>query len=605
MYTQGTFTNTTTAYNTLNVAMGFDALYLNQPTTVANGIDNTVLGSYAGYSNSTGYNNTAVGYSAGYLNTTGSGDVFLGNYAGYNNITTNTFYVNDIQESSAANDQAYSLLYGQFSGVAASTTNQQLTINGNVILPVLSAYSGTALKLCADGKTICKDVSSLRYKHNVQPLTDDWSLILQAQPKSFEFNGDNEPAIGYIAEDFDALGLKDLVNYDQQGRPDSIQYDRVSLYDTEILKQQQLAIQKIEQNLGMDVNSTAVNPAGTVGTGTVSGVNDQSFIASLGDLGATLTSGVMTLKQVIADNLTAKTADIAQVNIQRMQMVDQATGDIYCTWIANGEWVKVKGDCASVTSSSETSAVESSSEVSSQQVQQATQTAQQATQAAQQAAQAAQQATQTAQQATQAAQQAQQTSQTTQQTVQQVQASQPLNIVSVAPISDINVDYGTALSAANLPTTATATMSDNTTQSVSITWDNGTPTYDPNTSATYVFSGSLVFSGNVTNTSNVKATVNVIVAAQPTPTPTPSPAAATPTTPTPTNATSTLIQNAASSLINGVWDFIKWLIGTPVQKISELPVVQKTSASLLDSLYSAPSGLLVPIQRIWNNISGR
>jgi len=26
-------------------------------------------------------------------------------------------------------------------------------------------------------------------------------------------------------------------------------------------------------------------------------------------------------------------------------MVDQTTGDIYCTWIANGEWVKIKGSC--------------------------------------------------------------------------------------------------------------------------------------------------------------------------------------------------------------------------------------------------------------------
>jgi len=26
-------------------------------------------------------------------------------------------------------------------------------------------------------------------------------------------------------------------------------------------------------------------------------------------------------------------------------MVDKATGEIYCTWIENGEWQKAKGDC--------------------------------------------------------------------------------------------------------------------------------------------------------------------------------------------------------------------------------------------------------------------
>jgi hypothetical protein len=25
--------------------------------------------------------------------------------------------------------------------------------------------------------------------------------------------------------------------------------------------------------------------------------------------------------------------------------VDKATGEIYCTWIENGEWKKVKGEC--------------------------------------------------------------------------------------------------------------------------------------------------------------------------------------------------------------------------------------------------------------------
>ena len=28
---------------------------------------------------------------------------------------------------------------------------------------------------------------------------------------------------------------------------------------------------------------------------------------------------------------------------------DKATGEIYCTWIENGDWKKVKGDCAGIT----------------------------------------------------------------------------------------------------------------------------------------------------------------------------------------------------------------------------------------------------------------
>ena len=42
------------------------------------------------------------------------------------------FVNNILEESSLANDKAYSLLYGVFSGAAGSLTGQQLTINGNV-----------------------------------------------------------------------------------------------------------------------------------------------------------------------------------------------------------------------------------------------------------------------------------------------------------------------------------------------------------------------------------------------------------------------------------------------------------------------------------------
>lgn len=129
-----------------------------------------------------------------------------------------------------------------------------------------------------------------------------------------------------------------------------------------------------------------------------------------------------------------------------------------------------------------------------------------------------------------------------------------LDIVSVSSISDINVDYGTALSAANLPTTVTATMSDNSTQSMSVTWDNGTPTYDPNTAGAYVFSGALTLSDNTTNTNNVKASANVIVAAE----------ISLPTSPSLEQTTSpstggSILDQATSSLINGVENFFNFI----------------------------------------------
>ena len=136
--------------------------------------------------------------------------------------------------------------------------------------------------------------------------------------------------------------------------------------------------------------------------------------------------------------------------------------------------------------------------------------------------------------------------------------SQSLNISSIAPISDINVAYGSALSSASLPTEVIATMSDSSTQNIAVTWDNGTPTYDPNTAGTYIFSGTLTLSDNVTNTNNLTASVNVIVLAQ---------AGSTDLLQTTTPSTGgDIIQNATSSLLNGVGNFFNFIF-SPFKRI--------------------------------------
>jgi hypothetical protein len=84
LYTQS-FNNSGIAWNSDNVAVGYQALYSNQPTSTANGIQNTAIGNFALYSNTTGYYNIAIGYQAGrYIangvtgNQTGNNSVFIG-----------------------------------------------------------------------------------------------------------------------------------------------------------------------------------------------------------------------------------------------------------------------------------------------------------------------------------------------------------------------------------------------------------------------------------------------------------------------------------------------------------------------------------------------
>jgi hypothetical protein len=98
--------NPGSAWVSANTAVGYEALYSNQPTSASNGIyntavgysvlrsnttgyDNTANGTVALYSNTTGYYNTAIGRSALYYNTTGYYNTAIGHSALINNTAGN------------------------------------------------------------------------------------------------------------------------------------------------------------------------------------------------------------------------------------------------------------------------------------------------------------------------------------------------------------------------------------------------------------------------------------------------------------------------------------------------------------------------------------
>jgi hypothetical protein len=109
-----------------NAAFGNSAL---QVTTT--GSNNAAFGDASLASNLGGNQNVAVGSGALQNNTSASNNVAIGFDSGYNNTTTgNQLFVNNIAQGTYANDQAYSLLYGNFSGASGSLSGQQLTVNG-------------------------------------------------------------------------------------------------------------------------------------------------------------------------------------------------------------------------------------------------------------------------------------------------------------------------------------------------------------------------------------------------------------------------------------------------------------------------------------------
>ncbi|KPJ55430.1 hypothetical protein AMJ47_01030, partial [Parcubacteria bacterium DG_72] len=67
----------------------------------------------------------------------------------------------------------------------------------------------------------------------------------------------------------------------------------------------------------------------------------DSFIAkikqALSYLGLVIENGVARVKGIFAEKVVTN----------EIELVDKATGEKYCTWIENGEWVKQKGECFS------------------------------------------------------------------------------------------------------------------------------------------------------------------------------------------------------------------------------------------------------------------
>jgi|GEM_PF-6703516 len=109
-----------------------------------------------------------------------------------------------------------------------------------------------------------------------------------------------------------------------------------------------LALEPFDENDGDGKVMVFVNPHWSMGT-----LNEEGLFGDLppedeeGRLMTivktaieSFTGTVKTAGNWIFDKITVKT-----LRTEKIELVDQQTGEIYCTWIENGEWIKVSGDC--------------------------------------------------------------------------------------------------------------------------------------------------------------------------------------------------------------------------------------------------------------------
>jgi hypothetical protein len=243
--------NTTGSQNTM---LGVQALALN-----TSGASNTAVGVSALQSNTTGTQQTAVGYQAGY-NTTGAYNTYFGYQAG-RDVTTGT--VNAFFGNSAGNvvtTGSKNTIIGGYSGngggldirtasnyivLSDGDGNPRMHNGGASAWTIAGTWTTTAVTPMGaanvasnpgtaaiwDGSgNLYKQSSSMRYKENIAEWTvTDAQLdaFINTNPKLWDYIGKENGCAGFIAEDIEALGLKNayntspLINYSNEGQPDS------------------------------------------------------------------------------------------------------------------------------------------------------------------------------------------------------------------------------------------------------------------------------------------------------------------------------------------------------------------------------------------------
>jgi hypothetical protein len=142
------------------------------------------------------------------------------------------------------------LLVGQTSaGVPSSSAR---IYSGQLFLdPNQTASNAANTFFEASTGKIWRSTSSIRYKTNVQDYAKGLAEVLKLRPVTYNsINGNTDKLFaGFTAEDVDADGLIEFVEYDSEKRPDSIAYSNMVALLTKAIQEQQAQIEQLRAEI--------------------------------------------------------------------------------------------------------------------------------------------------------------------------------------------------------------------------------------------------------------------------------------------------------------------------------------------------------------------
>ena len=100
------------------------------------------------------------------------------------------------------------------------------------------------------GNSVSQIASSLRYKENVEIMTEEAAAdLMKIMPRTFNYKGSNDETFGLIAEELAGTQLKAAVANDNEGRPDSINYSMLVAPLLRIVQDQNERIKALEEKV--------------------------------------------------------------------------------------------------------------------------------------------------------------------------------------------------------------------------------------------------------------------------------------------------------------------------------------------------------------------
>jgi hypothetical protein len=266
-----------------NTAMGESALAAN-----TSGINSTAVGSLA-LTGSTGNHNTAMGHSALLANNIGESNTAIGAFAldantfgnsntaiGSNALGANTTGVNNIALGSGAGlfvATGNSNIFIGNQGVNGDTATIKIGTQATQTKTFIAGIGGTAISADNDATVLIDTVtgqlgtqlSSRRYKEDIQPMADASAALLKLRPVTFRYkqpyaDGGKPIQYGLIAEEV-AEVLPDLAVFNKDGTPETVKYHLLPSLLLNEYQGQQKTIQRQDKSINSQAEQIAAQAA--------------------------------------------------------------------------------------------------------------------------------------------------------------------------------------------------------------------------------------------------------------------------------------------------------------------------------------------------------